>query len=171
MSKKETKFSKKIEYDENFLKIINFYLFECPVEDASHRGKTFKEIGWKNSSNLKMLERLLKEISEIDDENWNIYDSISEVEEKSKNMDLKKQFICSDRSKGKVKTIIYSIRCSLAHGSFETRMRNKERYYYFENEYRGRMRSKIFIKEETLFQWEKIIKAKPEHYKKVSKKR
>ena len=171
--KKKDEYSTCITFDENFQKIVQFYLFESPIEGASHRGRTFKDMGWSGSSRFKMLERWLKSTSGMSDSQWNILDSPSDVRKRSrKDVAPNIQYIYSDQSKGRVQTFIYSIRNAFAHGSFDVLKNNDERYYFFENEYRGNLRSRMLLSETTLMEWIKIIKTKPEYLtKKAQKKR
>ena len=162
-------FMSKIAFDNNFNKILTFYLFECPVEKVSRRGQTFKQIGWKGSSRFQMLERLLKGASGISDERWQILDSSSEVEKRSSSIQRNKQFLFSDISRGRVQSFIYSIRNAFAHGSFDIIVHNDEKYYYFENDYCGNMRSRLLLSEQTLLRWYEIIRTRPEFLTKKSK--
>ena len=172
VKKKRTEYSSRITFDENFQKIVQFYLFETPIEGASHRGKTFKDMGWTGSSRYQMLERLLKSASGMNDDHWNILESQSEVRKQSKDVAQDRQFIYSDQSKGRVPTFIYSIRNAFAHGSFDILEIKGERHYFFENEYRGNLRTRMLLSERTLLEWIKIIKTKPEYLtKKAQKKR
>ncbi|MDE6036272.1 MAG: hypothetical protein K2G36_10230 [Ruminococcus sp.] len=157
----------KINYTDNFKKIITFYLFECPVEDVSKRGKTFKQIGWKGSSRLRMLERLLKNCTSINEENWIICDK-SEVENKLNNVNGLYYIVCS-KSKSGIKSIIYAIRNSFAHGSFEVKNIDGYNIYYLENHHKGHLCAKIVIEEDSLLEWIRIIKTNPEYLTKKAK--
>ena len=64
---KKKEYSSTIVFDDNFQRIVQFYLFESPIDGVSHRGKIFKDYGWSGSSRFKMLERLLKSASGMDD--------------------------------------------------------------------------------------------------------
>lgn len=170
--KEEGRYTSVIDFNKGFEKILKFYLFECPIENVSKRGKLFKDFGWKGSSRFQMLERLLKSASGMTDAQWHILDSSTEVRKESDGIAFNEQFLFSDKSKGRVRTFIYSIRNSLAHGSFKTLDISGKKYYYFENEYRKNLRSKMFLSEDTLLEWIKIIRTRPEYLrKKVRKKR
>lgn len=170
-TKAKKKYTSKINVDEKFYKILSFYMIETPIEGTSHRGKTFKELGWYGSSRFQMLERLLKSTANMNDSQWNICDNQSEVRKKSKDVALDNQFIFSDQSKGRVQTFIYSIRNAFAHGSFDILEVNDKKYYLFENEYKGNYRSKLFLEEETLLKWIKIINTKPEYLTKKARRK
>lgn len=51
-------FSNKLKWSMELNEIVNFYLFNTPVDNVSVRGKTFKQLGW----NKKRLTPLLKKI-------------------------------------------------------------------------------------------------------------
>lgn len=149
----------KIVYSDEFEKIITFFLFECPVEKVSHRGEDFQELGWKGSSRLQMLERLLKGCTEIAEEKW-ICCHKSEVESKANNIGSFLYIVCNN-DKGRIKSIIYAIRNSFAHGSFEVKKIDGCNCYYLENWYKEKLRAKIVIEEKALLDWVKIIKTNP----------
>lgn len=173
----ETKKSKKkvysstVVFDKNFQDIVQFYLFECPVDGVSHRGTIFKNLGWYGSSRFQMLERLLKAASCMNDSEWSILDTPADVRKKSAKVTLDKQFIFSDQSKGRVPTFIYSIRNAFAHGSFDLLEIDGKRHYLIENEYRGNLRTKMVLSEDTLICWIKILKTKPEYLTKKAQER
>lgn len=151
---------KKIEYTPQFQTILQFYLFDTPVEGISCRGKTFKEIGWTGSSRFRMLERLLKETSEIETDNW-IFAEIENVERLDLIHKTDIQYMVSSHDRGKVQSMIYAIRNALAHGSF---LRKDNGWYLFENYYRGKLKARMLIEEKTLLEWIKIIQTNPEFY-------
>lgn len=156
-----------IEYTEQFCKLLQFYLFDTPVENTSQRGKSFKEIGWNGSSRFQMLERLLKESSSIEDQNW-IFTEIEKLEKLTLIQRDDIQYMVSCYDKGRVRTMIYAIRNAFAHGSFS---RQKNGWYIFENHYRGRLKARMIISEETLLNWIKLIQSKPEYYTKKKRKK
>ena len=49
-------FNNKLKWGKELNEIVNFYLFNTPVDDISVRGKTFKQLGW----NKRRLTPLLK---------------------------------------------------------------------------------------------------------------
>ena len=157
------KYTSAIVYDENFQDIVQFYLFESPIDGVSHRGKVFKDYGWYGSSRFQMLERLLKAAAGVNDDQWNILETQSEVRSEVKKEKFDRQFVYSDQSKGRVLTFIYSIRNAFAHGAFDFVDIDGKRHYLLENEYGGNLRSAMLLSEDTLMAWIKIIKTKPEY--------
>lgn len=159
-----------ITYTDEFKKIITFFLFECPVKDVSHRGKTFQDIGWGGSSRFRMLKRLLKSCTTIEEEKW-ISCHKSDVENQLKSVNSFLYIVCND-DKGEVPSIIYAIRNSFAHGSFEVKSIDGDNIYFFENYYKGKLRAKMVIEENALLEWIRIIKTNPVFLtKKAIKKR
>ena len=158
----------KIVYSNEFKKIITFFLFECPVEGVSCRGQTFQDIGWKGSSRFQMLERLLKECTSIEENKWICCDK-SEVELKVNNINSFLYIVCNT-DKGRVQSIIYAIRNSFAHGSFEVKQIDGGCYYYLKNKYKGKLRATIVIEEYALLEWIRIIKTNPIFLTKRAKK-
>lgn len=153
---------RKIEYTPEFQRILQFFLFETPVDGVSCRGKTFKEIGWSGSSRFQMLERLLKESTKIESDNW-IFTEIDKIQQLNLIKRTDVQYVVSTHERGKVQSMIYAIRNALAHGSF-SRIDNE--LYLFENNYHGKLKAKILISEVSLLEWIKIIQSKPEFYSK-----
>lgn len=154
-------------YTDTFQRLLQFFLFETPVEGTSCRGRTFKEIGWKGSSRFQMLERLLKAASDIQEQHWILKD-IDKIEDLSIIYREDIQYVVSSMDKGKVRSIIYAIRNAFAHGSF-SRMDNG--WYLFENRYRGRLKAKLIISEQSLLEWIKIIQTNPEYYVQQNKRK
>ena len=162
MSKLKMVIDQPILYTSNFKKIITYYLFESPIEDTSARGTLLSENGWKGSSRLTMLLRLMQAVAEIDDSDW-IICSKNEVETNA-NRFLSDQIhmVCND-DKGKAKSIIYAVRNAFAHGAFNVKKINGKTIYILENHNKGRLRAEITVTEDTLLNWIKLFKTKPAH--------
>ena len=124
-----------LKYDKDFIKIIDFYVFNCPVQDGdkckvSQMSNTFEDrgiVGQKLSSLLKDIGKkinivFLSKIYEYDINNKTKHDV------KSSNKQLNKliknctcneyMYLYENSSYGKLKSIFYYIRCSVAHGDF-----------------------------------------------------
>ncbi len=158
-----------VEFTRNFQDILVFYLFKSPIEGVTHQGLSFKDIGWVGSSRLQMLERLMKSCDDFEG-HW-ISCSKDCVE---KYLDTNKKYdtyiVCSDEY-GKVKTIIYAIRNAFAHGGFEIITTNMQTYYVFTNHFKGKIKAKMRIKEETLLEWKKLILTNPKYLTKKERKK
>jgi len=149
-----------IEYTDNFLEIINFYLFECPYEKSSHRGKTFTQKGWTKKYLVKLLDAM-KDVAGISKEKC-VHTSKEEVEKKSKNFLPGEEFLVYSSENGVTKSIFKYIRNAFAHGSFNIYEKNGEKFYYFENQKGGYINAKMSIKEITLLYWIKLFNIKPD---------
>lgn len=156
--------------NKNFKKILEFYLFNCPVVikggKVSKRAKSFEDYKIVNQG-LKTLLSLMKR--DLADANNNyrcikLTDDIErnriELERFSKLNDEYYNFIVFKENDeiGKTRTIYYAIRNSLAHGSFSIKSTKKENIYYFETSKDGKLKAQIRLKERTLLHWIDLIK-------------
>ena len=151
----------------NFLKIIDFYLFNCPVykksqdDRVSVRGQTFEErniTGKKLATLLKDMKQLV-EVFRMVDKQEKVEESLKTEMEKLKYKDgaIQLIFFYENTDLGQTKTIFDSIRNALAHGAFSIKTIKKEKYYYFENKYKKTVKAQFKIKESTLLKWVELI--------------
>lgn len=159
--------STKIPYtNKNFIKILDFYLFNSPVRHygkitnptgnpryintfpkVSVRGKTFAERGIEGQK-LRTLRSKMRRSP-----NGKIYDKSLSNENDILIESLRKGEICltlKNDSISQVDAIFYAIRNSLAHGSFCI---DDYYYYYFESRNKGKLKARIRLKESTLLYW------------------
>lgn len=161
MKKYDTKFTLPHGLSNNKLReIIWFYLFECPVEEVSHRGKTFEEYGFKGAPSFNSLKKaLLKSATK------SLSKSYFPSKEKELKTNLKKcesinypdeycVFLIHGRKV--IRSLFSAIRNALAHGSFNVKSYEKTRIYFFSN-YDGYEKARIVLYEDTLLAWIKII--------------
>ena len=124
-----------LKYDKDFIKIIDFYVFNCPVQDkdkckVSQMSNTFEDrgiVGQKLSSLLKdIVKRIntvfLSKIYEYDTNNKTKYDmenTNKQLNKLVKNCNhTEYMYLYENSSYGKLKSIFYYLRCSIAHGDF-----------------------------------------------------
>lgn len=157
--------------NKNFIKILDFYLFNSPVRHygkinnptgnpryintfpkVSVRGKTFAERGIKGQ-NLRTLRSAMRRSSDgkiydktFIDENDILQNSIDPIGQPKREICL----TLKNDSISQVDAIFYAIRNSLAHGSFCI---DEEKYYYFETRNKGKLKARIRLKESTLLEW------------------
>lgn len=160
-----TKWNFKKDYsfkDKNFSRIYRFYVIETPVSGTSYRGKTFKE----RKCNMKKLNSLMKKETIFLKENWHVL-AIKEIEKFCKEIGLldvvkydseivihsKNDKLCT----GNTDSLYYAIRCSFAHGSFDIRKYNSEKYYILENKDGGKIKARLILKETTLLKWIDLV--------------
>ena len=153
--------------DRQFAKIYSFFVIESPVEGNSHRGKTFKDMGW----NLTHLCSLLKKETLISNDCW-FSGNTKEVEDKIKEKEIYDSvklpteiIIHTNSQSSKTASLFHTIRCAFAHGSFAIHKYNKDNYYFFENNNKKGCSGRIIIKEKTLLKWINIIE-NPKKYNK-----
>ena len=148
--------------NKNLQKIIQFYLFECPVEGKSHRGKTFKQLGYSGSLSFSKLKKNLLQAATPSLKGNYIPSKKSELPSNSRKCEAITYpdeycvFLENDKN-GVVSSLFSAIRNALAHGSFNVRCYNKIRIYYFSN-YKGYEKARIILYEDTLLSWTNIIK-------------
>lgn len=153
--------------DKNFFKILDFYLFNCPVsikgKKVSKRAKSFEEYKISNTDLTKLLKMMKKDLV---DSNYRILKNDEDIEktrlqlEKSSglNDEYYEYVIFKENTEiGKTRTIYYSIRNALAHGSFSTKDIRRGRIYCFEASKDGKIKAQIRLKDKTLLKWIDLI--------------
>lgn len=163
--------STKIPYsNKNFINILDFYLFNCPVRHygkitnpagnpiyintfpkVSVRGKTFAERGIEGQ-NLRTLRSAMRRSSDGKIYDKTFTDEIDILQNSIDPIGQPKREICltlKNENISQVDAIFYAIRNSLAHGSFCI---DKE-FYYFESRNKGKLKARIRLKESTLLYW------------------
>lgn len=153
--------------NKNFLRIVDFYLFNCPVDKKSKtnqisvRNETFK--GRKITD--KTLRALLVDMKRCIDyyETVNLHDNVQdkviaiESSRKFSNNDFQLAVFCENTDLGKTKTIYYTIRNALAHGAFSIKKSSKDNIYFFENKYNGIIKAQFRLNESTLIKWIELV--------------
>ena len=143
-----------------FADIYRFYVIECSVEGVSRRGRSFKERGIL----LQHLNRELRQQSPFLNTEWYVLPQ-SEIEafcERNgiqEGGSLKKEIIIQTNSKkSKTENLFYCIRNAFAHGAFEMHKHNNKMYYALENRYKGKLKSRMLIQEQTLLDWMQLVR-------------
>jgi hypothetical protein len=153
-------FRSEIKFNKNFQQIITFYLFECPVDNKSCRGKSFDFYGISGVQGFAKLKKLLLSASNTLKNNYYPCKSSELVDVFNKYDYIEKGteyciFLKTDE-KNIIQSLFAAIRNALAHGSFRCQKLNKEKYYYFEN-WHNYKKAEGLLKEETLIKWIEII--------------
>ncbi len=144
-------FKNRFKWSENLNKIVKFYLFNTPVAGVSARGVTFKQLGWDKRELTPLLKREVDFLSS----NW-IVTTVKNIETQLKNKGQFKNVkfaetaIHINNKNSNIDSFFYTIRCSIAHGSFSIRKHNNVNYYILKNKDKGKIKGRIVIKEETL---------------------
>ena len=150
--------------NKNLQTIIQFYLFECPVEGKSYRGKSFKEYGYNGSASFSKLKTALLDSATL---------SLRKNYKPSKKEELKQNYasietVCypdeycvflKSYEKSVIRSMFAAIRNAFAHGSYNVEKYKKTRIYYFSN-YKDYEKARMVLHEETLLSWIRIIKEK-----------
>lgn len=159
-------FNDKIRFNSRyFQRILDFYLFHCPVDNQSVRGKNFSEFGWSGQKRFAKLKALM--LSAASSELKDRYKSCNknDIEDVIKKFGLNIQkpnlteavVFLSSEDRTVMGSLYRAIRHSLAHGSFTIMTYNKERYYLLEN-FDGYCKARLILKESTLLKWVSIVK-------------
>ena len=111
--------------DGNFRKILNFYLFECPVDRVSVRGVTLERLGWRGAGLTALLGRMKAAATGTlcylpVSSGTDVGEAVAQAERSPALSDPDFELIAfrEDQRLGKTRTILYRIRNALAHGSF-----------------------------------------------------
>ena len=173
--------------DTNFHKILEFYMLNCPIKipGKSNKKRTWRNVsmrgGQYNDSNL--LQAFSIHIKKEFTKQGLYKESDSKIGEVSFD-NIEKEYTVQDENYnlivyevkhgyGKARSILYSIRCAFAHGSFEVVENKKgQKIYKFENfNTNGRLTARIRLKESVLLDWIKFIREySPSKTKKSRKK-
>lgn len=149
----------------NIQKILNFYVFLCPVEGVNVQSKKIDDYGWNSPLLKRSLSNKLR--SQISEKHFIIAKNMSEFDVLLKNNKaltsrdyiIETVLLTSDQSN--ISELLFrTIRNSFAHGSFLIKMKKKELYFILENRNNGKLKSRMIIKEKTLLTWIDILKNK-----------
>lgn len=145
----------------NLLKIMNFYLFSCPVPGKSVRGISFAEYGFKGKKAFSALKReMLKSASISLDENYKpckkeeLGDAFYLIENVSPPNEYC-VFLKHDE-KNITASLFVAIRNAFAHGSFNVKSYNGVRIFFFVN-FDGYKKAQLVLQEKTLLAWIQIV--------------
>lgn len=149
-----------------FQKIIRFYLFECPAESRSFRGKSLAAYGWKNRWPLENLRKRMIEASVGNLDRLFFSGLPDKLPAKLKEA----EGICpcneycvflSNEEKSAMQSLFAAIRNSFAHGSFAVRRYKDDgghyQRMYFLCNYDGYLKAELVLNEKTLLAWIPIV--------------
>lgn len=167
-TKYKKSFDNKIVFSSNnFQKILDFYLFRCPVEGTSFRSIGFEKYGWKGAKQFAYLKKALLKAANSDLAS-NYYpckkDELAVKFEKVSIVAPVDEYCVFLRNEEDtvMQSLFSAIRNAFAHGSFSVRtytsQGNKVRVYFFSN-YNKYLKAEIVLQEATLLEWIKIVEA------------
>ena len=166
--------------NENFQKILTFYLFNSPCEiskgtkenktyiPVSKVDKTFSKQGWTDKNLNTLIEKMKNMSNHLEYYPISSNQSINTIE---KNIGLSdpnfEMIIMHTRNDmSKACAIFYYIRNGFAHGLFDV----KNNIYCFESSKNGVTKAKVRLKEETLLKWIDCFYELPKKRKSYDKK-
>lgn len=162
--------------NKNFQTILNFYLFQCPVEfkrgkkesttyqKVSQRARSLRERGWIESYATTLVNYMKESLGK--NSNYDTCKSEESVAVKVKQLENSgslsdKHFeviVYTERSEmNKANAILYYIRNAFAHASFSVTTVGSRKVYYFESAKNGVVKARIRLNETTLLNWMEII--------------
>lgn len=147
----------------NFIKILDFYLFNCPVSNVSYRGKCFKEYGFEGKKAFSFLKsELLKNASDSLKDRYNAckkeeledwFQAVSTISPPNEYC-----IFLANEERRVMDSLFKSIRNAFAHGSYNVKSYNGVKIYFLMN-YKGYKKAQIVLQESTLLAWMKVIKS------------
>ena len=170
-------------YTNNFQRIINFYLFQCPNENVSSSGIDLKSYGWKNPWKNDCLRLYLYSIATLENDKTlfkaknyeDVSKGIDQIKIKGKfyNTSANKVVFYTSQKYPDILTIIFYIRCAFAHGRFLIKTIDNEVVYFFEAinpKKESVLKARLVLKEKTLIDWIDILKNGPNSFNTSYKK-
>lgn len=174
--------------DENFQRILDFFLFHCPSEiekvnkkkgtktysKVSKRAETLRTKGWTGGY-LNTLLASMKHTSSGQLEYYT-FNAAVEIEKEVKALEKDtsmrdkhfEMIVFMERSDmSKTSAIFYYIKNAFAHGSFSIINTNGKKVYYLESDKDGIVKAQIRLREETLLNWIKTFRLSPAALKKA----
>lgn len=174
--------------DENFQRVLDFFLFHCPSEiekvnkkkgtrtysKVSKRAETLRTKGWTGGY-LNTLLASMKHTSSGQLE-YRTFNAAVEIEKEVKALEKDtsmrdkhfEMIVFMERSDmSKTSAIFYYIRNAFAHGSFSIVNANGKKVYYLESDKDGIVKAQIRLREETLLNWIKTFRLFPAALKKA----
>lgn len=146
-------------------RILNFYVFSCPVEGVNIQSKKINEYGWNTPVLKRSLSGKLKNL--ITDKHFKIaknaleFDEILQSNKVLNTMGNICESVLLTSDQTNISELLFrTIRNSFAHGAFLIKMNKKELYYILENRNNGKLKARMIVKEETLLKWIDILKNK-----------
>ncbi len=153
--------------NKNTQQIMSFYLFECPVNGTSFRGKTFEDYGWHGSVQFGQLKKKMLEKASPSLQKSYYPCSKAELEKHFKLIQdihpIDEYCVFLRNEENTVMQSLFSaIRNAFAHGSFSVREysvdKKKTKVYFFSN-YDKYLKAEIVLQETTLLEWIPIVRA------------
>lgn len=150
--------------DQNFWKIFQFYVIECPARDGrqnpiSMKGKLLSSYGWKGGYKFRILKASFKKTCY----NLGTFEVIKNQPMQSRFGDVisPTEFCIFLTSDCEMETLLRMIRNAFAHGNFYRTVIKKQKIYLLRNLHQGKLKAEMALCEQTLLKWIDVIKAGP----------
>ena len=157
-------------HNKEFEEILQFFLYECPVQykdgrPVSARAITFEMAGVTDTK-LTALGRRLKRLPSVKNHFCEVKNNVDfvtyekEIKERQKGANHIEFMCCVPNSElGQTRSIFYSLRNALAHGSFSiVTGTNGLNYYYLEAAKSDKLKFRACLSGKTLKKWIVISK-------------
>lgn len=167
---------------ENFSEILKFYVFGTPCELVSSSGKNMSEYGWKRDvwKRSKLREYLLN-TANLGNKGYKKVKKTDEMSNAATNVGLGGNFhkarsgnslvYYSNGRNTDILTILYYIRCAIAHGRFQIYSEKDDVVYAFEAVTKKRgskefiVKARMILSEKILIEWKNTIVDGPINFK------
>lgn len=171
-------------FDDDYHRIVEFYVLHSPCKVSSYTACTFESLGWRNPWHSANFRKMFDDVPGFvegdsfrhhestnhfkemwDDAGWGEFFSIEQKEFAV--------FIYAGESNPRM-DLFHHIRNSFAHGRFSVKRKNKEYYIYFEdvttiNKVKGLVvNARICLKKSTMVRWLDTFEKKNDEAKELS---
>ena len=160
----------KIVLDKKSIKIFEFYVINTPCDNVSSRGTDMKKLGWSSNKELKILyEYMIEKVGLVKDKNIITVSNSGNIGNSFVKLKLNGEFyknvkdsrFCYINDKGNLMSMLFYIRCALAHGRFAINESGGRKMYVLENikNYNKKLsvKARFVIDEKILLDWIDII--------------
>ena len=160
--------------DDDWIKILVFYLFHVPVDGLSARGKTLAAFRWgeksKQEDYKELKSRLMKYSECFNAENFICVETYEKLIDALNNLDLfdfpkdksNARAVFRKTKSGENDSLLAHIRNALAHGRIAQHRIGGEMYIVLEDLERNKaVSARMIIPKKTLLRWISIIQAGP----------
>ena len=164
------KYEKRKPYDnDKFLKILDFYLFNCPVvfengNTVSNNSKSFIKMKYNKERYIKLNNMIRKIFNDYyycsDKKDENLKSIYENIDNNNNLKDDNYEFIIFKKHSNlnKTQSLFYCIRNAIAHNSFTYVNVNNKYVYYFESSKENVLKGMMRLKEDTLLEFIELIK-------------
>ena len=167
--------------DEDFLRIVLFYVLHSPCKKGSYSRINLEDYGWRNPWHKDKFKEMINSKANLNKESFRFtsaqkdFKALWEDTEKSENFydEFGEEFAVFSHAgeSNPHLDMLHHIRNSLAHGRFTAKKHNKEFYMFMEDvkevNKQFTVNARIVLKKKTLLNWIDIFECKSEEAKKL----